>query len=357
MGHKILGERIISRSQPMWHKLGEVFSDSEIISPSEAAMRVAGDLDIKALPVYTNLGTVSHGVSEIPGQVVITRMPTHDDPSPEYLGFAKRGWIPESYVDLAKPLDHIDQSVYKLETAGVLEGGKRFFLSLRGEDWDVLGDGMRTYFLVQLSMEPGVGHRIRHTPVRVVCWNTEQMAVSQSNITLSIGHNQDAKRSLALCSSLLVRFRQCQEETKTLFEELAKAPATNEQVERILDAAYPNPPMPSKLRLVRTVMGSDEGSQKFQQTLDAGAMAMLTDAQEQWDKGVSRATRLREAGLKQYRSFEPSRLGGTLWAAYNAVTELSDWRQGKGSEVSATFGPRSQEKERAFTETVAILRG
>jgi len=358
MAHEILGNRFMSRVRPAWHNLGVIFPADEVVKPSDAVRRVAGDVDVVEAPVFTQLpGNDDHVV--IPGRRMIVRMPTDDAKEPGFLGMVTDRWHKTSYVDLALPLDRIDHGIYKVETAGVIEDGARCFLSLRGEDWAVLGtDEMQTYFVVMLSLQPGVGHVVRHTPVRVVCKNTATLAEAKSNIALNVPHGADAAQQIGLCGDLLVRFKEAQAETQRIFDTFAKTQAPVGAVERVIAAAYPEPKAPAKLRLFQNVVGH-EATEVMKQQLDPQALASMVDAQERHDKHCEKMGRLREAALEQFERFEPESMRGTLWAAYNGVTEIADWREGHGKNVdrSTMFGSRAAEKSRAFAECMAIVEG
>src|SRR5690606_7341557 len=103
--------------------------ENELILPSEAASRVAGDVVVekKDLLWWDQAADVYHRLDGVQG---VLRMPTADIPEAEFLGVVSGQWHPESYVELAKALDGINPEIYKVETAGVLEGGKRCFISL-----------------------------------------------------------------------------------------------------------------------------------------------------------------------------------------------------------------------------------
>lgn len=357
MAHKIFGQRFISRSQPAWHNLGLIFSEDEDIAPSEAVKRVAGDIHVVRVPLsYTLPGET---LSRVSGHCGIVRLPTADSPSPEILGVTSERWEPTNYPELAKALDRMDRSIYKIETAGLLSGGALCFTALRGEDWSVLQtDSMRSYFLVNLSLKPGVGHRVLHTSVRVVCNNTNEAALATSQIQLRIPHHADAAQEIGLCGDLLARFRKAQEETQRVFDAFASTPAPRESVNRIFAAAWPEPTLPGKLRLLQNVVG-EEGAVAFRRTLDPRALQSLVDAEERHEKALVRVQELREGGVDRFEAFEPQELRGTVWAAYNAVTEVADWRgngnDGKAAAESSLRGQRSSEKVRAFTEALDVI--
>ena len=72
MGHEIMGERFISRVRPAWHDLGTLFPEDEKLSASEAAKRVAGDIQVVKAPLSYKLGDVVRPVDK---QVAIVRLP------------------------------------------------------------------------------------------------------------------------------------------------------------------------------------------------------------------------------------------------------------------------------------------
>lgn len=334
------------RSAPAWHKLGKVFGEDENILPSEAARAVSGDVDIRKLPMLAQL---PDGSTQSTDRFGVFRMPTHDDPSYHFMGGVTDRWEASSYTELAERLDPIGKR-YAVETCGVLQKGKRLFMALRGEDWAVLGkDEMRTYFGVCLSLQPNIGHKVRHTPVRVVCWNTEQMADARASIQIAFSHGANAGDFLELAANLIVRFRETEDATKALFNAMAKVRCTPEMLEQVASAAFPEPSKPKILRMfdkytpeqARIALADvtpevfnnyQESINKYEQKIER-QKALRLGVVEQFDKECS------QEHLADLR--------GSVWAAYNAVTELADWR-GKTYGEGALFGSRAGEKERAF---------
>jgi hypothetical protein len=354
MAHRIFGNRFVSRKEPAWHGLGTIFPEEEVLTPSEAVKRVTGDVQFVRQPLYYGL----------PGEdkpdrksdsFVILRLPTADDPNPEQIGIVSERWDLTPYHELAGALDKMDVSKYKVETAGLLMGGALCFFALRGEDWSVLGkDDMRSYFLTNLSLKPGIGHRVLHTTVRVVCANTNEAAISSSQIQLRIPHGADAKQQIGLCGDLVARFRKAQEETKRVFEIFASTPAPKDSVDKVFAAAWPEPKLPAKIKMLHNVVGS-EGMEVFKRNLDPIMLNSLVNAQEGYDREVERIRTMREAGAERFEAFEPRDLGGTIWAAYNAVTEVADWRgDQKNLGESVLIGSRAAEKTRAFGAAMKV---
>ena len=89
--------------------------------------------------------------------------------------------------------------------------------------------------------------------------------------------------------------------------------------------------------------------------LTADLLISLEKAQESYDKQCDKVNALREAARERFESFEPARLRGTAWAAYNAVTEVAGWREGRGADQSALFGGRAAEKSRAYEAAMSLI--
>jgi hypothetical protein len=351
MSHEIMGQRFVSRSRPAWHKLGIVFPEDEVVSASEAVRRVAGDVQVVTVPLSYELEGARHGLKK---HVAVVRKPTADKPQPEVFGVAADSWKAESYQDLARALDKLSEK-YRVETAGLLKDGALCFLSLRGEDWDVNGDPMQAWFTANFSLKPGIGHRVMSSPVRVVCWNTNNAAKGSATINLSIPHSADSKQQIGIAGDLIVRFAESQKKTKETCEAFAAREVTTEEADAIFEAAFPTPKVPKKVQTIRNIAGGAEGAELFKKALDPDALASLLKAEDDFQALLERRAELRQVARERYAMFDPARLQGTAWAAYNAATEVADWREGPRAEQSSMFGSRAQEKARAFAETLKLV--
>lgn len=350
MSHEIMGQRFLSRDRPAWHGLGTLFPAEERISASEAVTRVTGDVEVVTCPLTYELDGRAVALAD---HVAVVRKPTADSPLPVPFGVVGKRWKADSYPALARALDKLSET-YRVETAGLLKDGRLCFLSLRGEEWDVKGDGMQSYFVANLSLSPGKGHRVMHTPVRVVCWNTNNAARGQATINLSIPHGADAKQQIGIAGNLVARFREAQTKTKETCDAFASHAVTVDEAESIFAAAYPEPTVPKKVATLRNALG-DEGAELFKRTLDADALSSLLKAEDNFEALLKRSRELRQVARERYAMFDPARLRGTAWAAYNAVTEVADWREGPNAAASALVGSRAQEKTRAFAQTAAVV--
>jgi hypothetical protein len=269
------------------------------------------------------------------------------------LGITSEAWVAASYAQLAEALNDLSKS-YKVETAGLLDDGGLAFLCFRAEDWAVRGDPMRSYFAANFSLTPGVGHRIFHRPVRVVCWNTNTMAQGQATINLSIPHSSDSIQRIQLATRLVSQFHEMKDKAKAIFEAFADKQVTAKDVDTILFAAFQLPVLPPKLRLIKQQLSETE-SETFKRALTPQMLIDLEKEQEQYDRQCEQALVLRQTARERFEAFEPTNLRGTAWAAYNAVTEVADWREGRGADESALFGGRAKEKSRAYSAVMELI--
>jgi hypothetical protein len=351
MSHRIMGQRFIARSKPAWHNIAKrIFGEDEVITAREAMQEVASDIDVVRSPLWYRVDGVD---VQADNKTAIVRKPTSDDPNHLLLGITSESWVASSYPELASALDGLSKS-YKVETAGLLEDGGLAFLCFRAEDWHVKGDEMRSYFAANFSLTPGVGHKVFHSPVRVVCWNTNTMAEGQASINLSIPHSADALQRIQLATRLVSQFHEMKDKARGIFEAFADKQVTAKDVDTIIYAAFTLPNLPPQLRLLKQQL-SDTEAETFKRALTPDLLSSLSKAQEQYDRQCETVLRLREAAKESFENFNPPNLRGTAWAAYNAVTEVSDWREGRGADESALFGGRAKEKSRAYEAAMLLV--
>jgi hypothetical protein len=346
----ILGNRFIARAKPAWHNIARrIFGATEVISASDAMREVAGDISFEQSPLFYEMDGVRHETDNI----ALIRKPTADDPKPSMMGIATGSWMPPDYVKLARSLDMLPKNGYLVETAGVLQDGGLAFLCFRGEDWAVKGDEMRSYFAANFSGVPGIGHRLFHSGVRVVCWNTNTQAQGQATINLSIPHSQDVQQRIDMAARLVTQFREMKETAKGIFTAFADRQVTQKDVDAIIYAAFQLPKLPPKLALLKQQL-TDTEAEVFKKALTPSMLIDLQKEQEKYERANETISAMRATAQERFEAFEPANLRGTAWAAYNAVTEVADWREGRNADEGALFGARAQEKSRAYAAAMAL---
>lgn len=350
MSHEIMGTRFMSRVKPAWHGIGTIFAADLKITASEAVAKVAGDVHVVDAPLfhYDDDGVIQR----IEKYKAIMRKPTADDAAWTVLGVTSENWHKIDYVDLAKALDPLSET-YQLETCGLIFEGARLFMAFKGPDFAVGVDQMQDYFLVELSMQPGVSHGVLASPVRAVCNNTCIMAHKQASISLKVPHGRAQVDRIGWAADLVAKFKSITATNLAIFEQFAKTQITNENLNVLFEAAWPIPAKPMDVQLIERIMTSqDQGAMKEAM---GDRFDRILKAQNQHAVRCERVLRLREAGLESFERFKPATMRGTVWAGYNAVTEVADWREGgRDADSSSVWGTRAQEKTRAFAAAMKI---
>lgn len=342
MGHAIQVERFRDRRGPAWHRIPNVWKPDVQRSCSEAMAEVGHGLDVIKAPLIYEMDGITYTSTD---RMMVVRKPTADDPKPRAFGVVSNSWKLHQYVEMAQVFDKLSET-HQVESAAVLKHGAMAFVTFKSGEWDVCGDPMESYFALNFSMQPGTSTTCIHTPIREVCWNTQIMAEAAANVSFRIPHTADTMDQLAVAAELLEKFEQTKAAAKEVCEAFAKRSLTSDEAKMIFQAAYPDPTMPAKLSAVG---GFDEEERfQFAKDLDPNRMAAMAMDKQRFEALMDKRLALRNECIGQYSAFEPSRLGGTAWAAFNAVSVVADWRNGTNPGASTLFGERAGEKRRAF---------
>lgn len=345
MSANIFGSRFLGARNPAWHGLGTVIDDP--ITAHEAVARCGLDYNVVKLPltghVETPFGTQ---LVQVPDKVMIVREPTVDDPEYRYFGVASPDYGIIQNSEVAAALDRLTTE-WPVETVGALGKGETIFFTLDCGLVDVHGEQIHEYFLVTDTKDGGTSLKIAYTPVRVVCQNTLVSGLKQSVISASLDHRASIGGDFNFRVGLVEQMNKAKNETKVVFELLASASLGDTGLEYILERAYPLPNKPKKVQLLES---------QFTEADITALGALYTEASEAnalWEYYIERAKGFRLAAKSLYENIcaEYPDVSGTPWAAYNAVVESADFRRGADDtsiSASALFGPRAQEKIRAF---------
>jgi len=201
------------------------------------------------------------------------------------------------------------------ETAGALGQGERIWILAKLPGYIKVhgNDIVNKYLLLSNSHDGSTPVRIKLTPIRVVCNNTLTAALTgaeEVNVRHTLNAAEDAKQAL----SLLGLSNSLYEQLDTIFNRMALKKITDKQL----------------LDYVR---------------------ALVPDNEE--DEDTARTKQIRNDVLALHESGQGSSLArGTLWGAYNSVTEYTDHlmvdvNPAKRLE-SIWFGRGEQLKQKAF---------
>jgi len=324
--------------QPLWQAFGKTFATN--ISVTDGLNEINGDFEILKMPQY--------GMLERDGKRIAVRAPNKftlfgDTPD----GMKYYGTCSDSYQlmqrrDIARVLDDLTLR-WPLETIGLVNNGKTMVVVLNAGEMEINGDPIILYFMAIDTVNGGTSMKLPFTPIRLHCTNALVSSVRHSVVTAKFEHRTKYVYNVENSIKLTKQMADVQIRTIQNFQYMADRILTPEQAMRIFKAAYPDPKRSQKIGILDIV---DKDDEEFSDIREAGEQALKT-----FEYYKNRTEELRETAFSLFEkiSDEYPNIGGTAYAAYNAVVELADWRSdGENAAIDALFGLKANEKRRAF---------
>ena len=327
MAHGLLTENgkaaMMYVRQAPWHGLG-----TRLDSPATSAEAIKAarlDWTVRKVPLYAmneaGAALVRHRYAVVPAH----RWGQEDCP---VFGVVGADYVPLQNEEAFTFFDSIvGMKAAMYHTAGALGNGERVWIlaKLPGEIRVIGNDISHKYLLLANGHNGCTSVQMKFTTVRVVCQNTLAQALAEDGRIVSVHHGrgfwtrmQDAKTMLGVITD---RF----DAMATQMKRMAGAALTAAQLQGYLAAVFPNPPRADDERAMRVVLRDRDG-----------------------------AARLFETGPGN----EASGVKGTLWAAFNGVTDYVDHVRGKFTAPdrlrSIWFGRGYQIKVRAYGEACNV---
>lgn len=343
--HNIFGDRFYATRKPAWHGLGQVFDNP--LGAMEAVRAVGMNFQIEKFPLYAEI----NGATVNTGKYGIFREPLVDDPQARFYGVCSKDYAIIQNEDLARVLEPLTD-VWPVETAGALNAGETMFLALKVGGVKIAGEDVEQYFTITDTRNGGTSLRIMYTPVRVVCQNTLVSGIRAATISQTLQHSEGLEADLVTRMQLIKKMQAAIKATNASFETLAATTISSDDVDSIIASAYPYPPRPKKGMLLDEVDPENGVSELGELYTEAAS------AQSTWQYYCERSDVFRSSarGLFDKICDKHNSVANTPWAAYNAVVEFADYREGADSvNISALFGARAIEKKRAFDAATAYI--
>jgi phage/plasmid-like protein (TIGR03299 family) len=333
MAHELLIEggnaAMMYVGETPWHGLGTALD----APPTAAEAIVAAGLDWRV--VKKPLCAVADGIwYEIPEKYAVVREDRWGTEDCPIFGTVSENYVPLQNREAFSFFDSVIQSkTATYETAGALGQGERVWVTAKlKEDVEIVkGDRLQRYILLANGHNAATALRILFTPIRVVCQNTLNWALEGSKHQIRIYHGPDMYRRLEAAKEMVSHITEHYREVGEQFTSMAKRQMLNGAPDAYFEKVFPTP---ERGRFTE---------KNYERLVDEckGRRAACTE--------------LFEAG----RGTDIPGVRGTLWAAYNGVTELADHRMRYKSRHqrfgSLFFGESARIKERALSEAVVIL--
>lgn len=294
-------------TQSAWHRLGQILPGA---FDSATALREANlDWEVELQPCFARDGR------QVPGKRLTVRTDTN-----AILGVVGDRYTPLQNRDAFGFFDGaFGEGRARFESAGVLGQGERVWMLARAPgEFDILpGDSIQPYLLLANGHDGSQPVTAIFTPIRVVCQNTlgAAMRSARKGEQVKVLHTPTVEARLRIAGELLGKAGLFFDETKEIFGQLARrqirADTQRQFISRSLGEVEPD----------------------FQR--------LSTRRKNQ----ILAVEEIAEVGL----GHDIPGVRGTLWGAYNAVTEYVDHVRTKDDLAFMANGSGSDIKARSLT--------
>ncbi|MFT7489811.1 MAG: phage/plasmid-like protein (TIGR03299 family) [Candidatus Promineifilaceae bacterium] len=309
-----------------WHGLG-----TKLDKPATAAQAIQAaklDWEVEKRPLsYSNRD--GH-VIEMPDRYAVVPGQGWMHQSQPTFGIVSKSFVPLQNREAFSFFDPIvgkGAAVY--HTAGALGDGERIWILAKlPSQIRVVGDDITDKYLLLSNSHDGHGAvQIKFTPIRVVCNNTLTLALSQGP-TIRVTHSRDMHERLKQADRMLGIINERYDALAETFQNMVKVQMIDGLIGHYLAKVFPDPADPADERAAKRV---------------------------HYERACAEHLYEHGAGV------DIPGVRGSLWAAYNGVTEYVDHRAMKTSNDgrlnSIWFGNGYLTKARAFDAATTMLAG
>ena len=315
-----------------WHGLGQIVDS---YATSAEAIKFAGlDYTVEKRPLFT-YDTENHNANQetdmsIPEIEVPDFYATIRTDNEQVLGVVGREYEVIQNRDAFSFFDAIvgGKEGILYETAGALGKGEKIFITAKLPGYIRVGtDDLIEKYLFLTTSHDGYGSiTAAFTPVRIVCNNTLNAALSNMSNCIKIRHTQSAPDKLKEAHKVMGISNTLSDELNGIFNRWAKVRITDKEVLKLVQQAM----APSKEILQNVLNGrEDEHSSYFNNVCDNVCEYAFGNQTQQ------------TATTK-----------GTLFGAYNAITgyfqNVKDYKNEEAKAKSILFGTGFNKSQNAF---------
>lgn len=254
------------------------------------------------------------------------------------LGVVKERYTPVQNMEAFNFFDDAigrDKAVW--QTAGFFGNGERIFVSAKlPNNIFVHGDPVDNYLVFTTSHDGSSGVKILFTPIRVLCQNTLNAAIRNTENYVSFRHTSSVHKNLDIAAEILGI---CKEKVNYLneqYNEMYKIKATDKEAQEIF---------------AKTILTPTE-IEKIKFTGHTIEQIMTRDWRAINDSEISmkKVNVLSEINNYYFTGVGQREILGTMWGAYNAITGYysnADNAMGSKRMDSLLYGDKSRKIETA----------
>lgn len=310
MAHEV--EQMMYVGETPWHKLGKRF----IEAPSLEDAIVAAGLDwkVNTEPVLSQNGEI------------LPALATRRSSDSRILGVVGPSYHPlqnTEAFEFFRPF--IESGEATIETAGSLRMGQRVFVlaKLKLDPMEVVkGDAVEKYVLLSNSHDGTLAVRVGFTPIRVVCANTMALAHdSKASKLIRVRHTKNVVSNLEEIREVMNLANAEFEASAQQYRMLASKEINQADLEKYVKLIF------NTNKKILEAEGNVE---------NLNNKRILNSIQPLFEKGMGNDL----PGVR-----------GTLWAAYNAVSEYLQYERGEDNQIRLDqmwFGQSASLNKRAL---------
>jgi phage/plasmid-like protein (TIGR03299 family) len=299
-----------SLRQPAWHNLGTVF-EQEVNTAEMLKLAHLDNWNVRLEDV-----AIPEGFESDKSYSFVSRTNPFNAEQTDVLGVVGERYVPLQNEDLFSFGDNLLDGGGRWETAGSIKGGRQVFGSIALADSITLdpngrADKIDNYLLINTSHDGSIAIQASITPVRVVCANTLNLALSSfkgkkaAKQTFKIRHTSTAEGKIAVAREALGLAKTYLDEFSLMANAMIEKEITKADFDKIVALAYPAPEK---------------------------------DAKGSFKKYDSKIDLLNSIYIGQFNDT----IAGTAWGAYNALTERLDWyRSARGGDNENIYASAS----------------
>ncbi len=229
-------ETMFSVREKPWHGLGTVVMEA----PTSAdALRLAGlDWNVVQEPIYTGFN------DEVEGYKANIR-----DSDRKVLGVVSDRYKVVQNTDAFSFTDELLGKGVRYETAGSLQEGRKVWLLARlPREYIIAGERISPYLVFSNTHDGSGSVKVAVTPIRVVCNNTLNLALSNAKRSFSMIHTGNIQDKIQEAKDTLFMAEEYMDCLGIEFEQLRRQKMTDAQVKEYIEQLLPMEKEPSQIQ-------------------------------------------------------------------------------------------------------------
>ena len=229
-------ETMFSVREKPWHGLGTIVKEA----PTSAdAIRLAGlDWAVVQEPIYTNFNRVVEGYR--------ANVRSSDR---KVLGVVSDRYKVVQNVDAFSFTDELLGKGVRYETAGSLQEGRKVWLLARlPREYIIAGERISPYLVFSNTHDGSGSVKVAITPVRVVCNNTLNLALSTAKRSFSMIHTGNIQDKIQEAKDTLFLAEEYMDCLGVEFEQLRRQKITDAQVKEYIEMLLPMEKEPTPIQ-------------------------------------------------------------------------------------------------------------